>query len=375
MPKTAHQNRTIRVRFPSAKGQAYSIVLSAGDKNAGRLIAANVPAEQYVIVTDEVVRGLYARGLKDVLSRQSDRPVHILSFPAGERSKSQATVTKLCDWMQKLGCGRGTCVISLGGGVVGDVAGFVASIYMRGVPLVHVPTTLLAMVDSSLGGKTGIDTPYGKNLIGTFWQPKLIFINMNYLKTLPPRQRAHGMAEMLKIFLTSDKQALGRMEKLLEGKNIDPDALAPLIARAAALKAEVTRKDEREDEGRKILNFGHTIGHALEKVSGYRLPHGEAVAFGMVAEAKIAELLGILSAGDRARVEKDVARLGFDRGVVSRLDVGAVVVATRTDKKNKDGKTHFVLLAAPGRVHSVGGKISHPVAPGVIKKALTSIIN
>ena len=246
---------------------------------------------------------------------------------------------------------RQSTVIALGGGVVGDVSGFVASIYMRGIPVVQVPTTLLAQVDSSVGGKTGVNHRVAKNLVGTFYQPRLVLSDPLLLKTLPDREYASGLYESLKYGVIRDTVLFEDFERNV-GMFLkrDPEAIERLVARCAAIKADVVMSDEKENDLRRILNFGHTVGHALEAAARYqRIKHGEAVGYGMIAAARISAALRKLPEGERARIEGavgSISRLPSLNGVNSK----AILNALHHDKKVRDGAVHFVLPREIGKV-------------------------
>lgn len=260
-----------------------------------RACAGTAHASQTAIVTDEHVGPLYAKQAKAAL-REAGYPVHVFTIPAGEASKSIAVATELWQALAQLGCGRDTVMVSLGGGVVGDIAGFVAATYMRGIPLVHVPTTLLAMLDASVGGKTALDLPQGKNLVGAFKQPEYVCADISTLSSLPSDQWTSGLAELAKMaVITSDDFFFwlsDHASDLADGQQAlaeCPDVLAEAIARAIAAKVDIVAADEFDTEGiRAQLNYGHTLGHALEALSGYAVAHGHAVAEGMRFAARLA---------------------------------------------------------------------------------------
>src|ERR687890_1917294 len=268
---------------------SYRVTVAAGLRHHfARAIAAAAPAHHYAIVSDESVAPLYAQPL--ALSLAAHAPVSLHVIPSGEEHKTRETWARVTDGMLDAGCGRDTTVVALGGGVVGDLAGFVAATFMRGVPVVQCPTTLLAMIDASIGGKTGVDTAAGKNLVGAFHPPAAVLADVETIRTLPIEQRRSGLVEAIKHGVISDAEA---------------------VARSVEIKAEVVRADEREHGRRKTLNLGHTIGHALEHVSEYALLHGEAVAIGMVLEARIAERLGVADAGTAEQIEAVLRRGGL----------------------------------------------------------------
>lgn len=245
------------------------------------------------IVTDNQVKTLYGERLLENLQKSGVK-ADLFSFPEGERSKNIETVVSLSRSLVRAGFDRKDLIIALGGGVVGDIAGFLASIYLRGIPYVQVPTTLLAQVDSSVGGKTGVDLPEGKNLLGTFYQPKKVYIDTEVLSTLPKQEIKNGLAEIVKYACIMKRSLFKYLEKLgSDLYNLPQEPLQFLIYQSCKLKAQVVSKDEREGGLRRILNFGHTVGHVFESLSNYQIPHGFAVTVGMVVEAKLSELVGV----------------------------------------------------------------------------------
>ena len=257
---------------------------------------------------------------------------------------------------------------------VSVLAGFVAATYMRGIPVVQVPTTLLAMVDASVGGKTGVDTPAGKNLVGAFHPPAAVIADPDTLGTLPPRELRAGLAEVIKHGVVADAAYFARVVALLPRLAADDGAAEPaiadVIARSVAIKAAVVAEDEREGGIRRILNFGHTLGHAIELVSGYRLLHGEAVAIGMALEAEIAERLGVAVAGTAAAVRDALERARLATAFPHRMDAREVLEATRLDKKARGGVVQYALPARVGEMSAQGGTWSVAVPDDVVLAAL-----
>jgi len=291
-------------------------------------------------------------------------------IPDGERAKTLTTVSRLLDRMVGLKLTRQSTVIAIGGGVVGDVAGFVASIYMRGIPVVQVPTTLLAQVDSSIGGKTGVNHRVAKNLIGTFYQPRLVLSDPLVLRKLPEREYASGLYEALKYGVIGDPELFADFEQNITlFRRRDPEAIERLVARCAVMKADVVMKDEKESDLRRILNFGHTVGHGLEAAAHYqRIKHGEAVGYGMIAAARIGRLLDKLPENDRARIENAVGSLG-KLPALTGMTSKDVLNALQHDKKVRDGAIHFVLPRAIGRVEitpNVPFEIVRDVVKGIL---------
>lgn len=302
------------------------------------------------------------------------------SKPDLEQFKTNKMVMRLYDNFLAKGLDRTSTVVTVGGGVTGDLAAFAASTYMRGINLVHVPTTLMAQVDSSIGGKTGINLPEGKNLVGTFYQPRLVYIDIDCLLTLPPREMRGGFAEVIKYGVIKDRALFRNLEENIELiKEIierrywrkNQDFLLKVIARCCKIKSWVVERDEREQKGlREILNYGHTIGHALEAAAKYRrFHHGEAVSIGMVAAARIAQRLGHLMANDMVSLENLLKAIGLPTRIGSRLNLDHVMEAMRQDKKVKGGKLRFIL---PKRIGEV--IISSEVPPGLIRRKLKELV-
>jgi 3-dehydroquinate synthase len=301
------------------------------------------------VVSDDAVGSLYGeRAIESLQSAGFETALH--TFPAGESSKHLDTVRGVYDWLLEHHAERSSTVVALGGGVVGDLAGFAASSYLRGVPLVHVPTSLLAMVDASIGGKTGIDHAKGKNLIGAFYSPRLVVSDPSLLTTLPPRSLRDGFAEAIKHALILDPQMLDVLEedaaRLLA---IESDLMVEFVARNAAIKASVVTQDEREGGLRMILNFGHTTAHAIEAVTGYtKVMHGEADSVGMMVAAEIGRRMGITPASIGERQARIFERYSLPVRM-SGLDIDAVITAMAYDKKVASKTIRWILLEAEGK--------------------------
>lgn len=362
----------VTVPAPGVEGGTYDVVIEPGlRRRLPELVAARVPASSYPVVADETVAELHGNALAGAL-REAGHEAPVLSFPPGEGSKTRATWAELTDRMLARGVDRRAVVVAVGGGITGDVAGFVAATCLRGLRVVHVPTSVVAMVDSSVGGKTGVDVPAGKNLVGAFHPPSLVVVDPETTRTLPRSQRAAGLAEVVKHGAILDRDHLEAVqasaERLLDG---DPEALGGIVHRSVAIKADVVGRDEKEGGLRKILNFGHTIAHALEAVSGYRLSHGVAVAMGMVAEARLGEELGITELGTVRAVESALSSLELPVRLPAGLEPQAVVERTRTDKKGEGGEARYVLLRRPGQVDPGDGwvhQIPEPVVEAVLRE-------
>ena len=307
--------------------------------------AAAAAGRKAAVVTDANLARVQADALRAMFGATP-----VLVLPPGEETKSLAELGRGLDFLAANGLDRGGAVWAVGGGVIGDLGGFAAASYLRGIDFYQVPTTLLAMVDSSVGGKTGINLKAGKNLVGAFHQPRGVFISTNVLTTLPPREFAAGLAEVIKCGLLGDAALFARLERT-PLTLASPD-LAAVIRRCCELKARIVEADEFEtakDGGRALLNLGHTFGHAIEQVAGYgTYLHGEAVAIGLVAAARLSHLLGLVPAGDVARVEAVVAAHALPVRLRSPLPLAALTAAMARDKKVRAGRLRFVVLNAPG---------------------------
>jgi 3-dehydroquinate synthase len=313
-------------------------------------VSATLPPGTAVLLTDSTVGPLHAPSVAEVLRETGWILADVVEVPAGEASKSLPVYEEVVRRLARAGMGRDGTLLALGGGVVGDLGGFVASSYVRGINLIQLPTSLLAMVDSSVGGKVGLDLPEGKNLIGAFLQPRLVAANLDWLETLPSSEVSHGLAEVIKMGLLAGGnffEDLGRLEDARAG---NPEALQALILHSVRAKAAVVAEDEREAGPRATLNYGHTIGHGLEAAAGYDLPHGEAVAAGMLAAARLShELLG----ADLLKIHEDLLRAAGLPLKVPAVDVESVLKAMGRDKKRRasdeDHTYRFVLLEDVGR--------------------------
>jgi 3-dehydroquinate synthase len=333
------------------------------------LVGRHLPGRRVAMIADVNVDQLYRAGRLGAAAWK----VETFTVPAGEQSKNRDSWARLTDQLLERRFGRDSAVVALGGGVIGDLAGFVAATYMRGVPHFQVPTTLLAMVDASVGGKTGVDTPQGKNLVGSFHPPAAVLADPLVLHPLPDREYRAGLAEAVKHGLIADPAYFAWLEaeaSRLNGR--EPAAVTRLIRRSVEIKAEVVSDDERESGRRAILNAGHTIAHAMERVSNYQLPHGEAVALGLIVECELAERLGIGPPGLRARVAALLERFGLPQRAPAPFKPSEVLASMTGDKKNRDGRVHFALAGELGRMHQGDGWTT-PVSQAAIEAALESI--
>ena len=331
--------QTIRVETPSARYEVYagSGLLETLAPRIAR-VAGRLPRRIFVI-TSEPIWGLWGQAF---CASFAEAPVTLFLTP-GERHKTMASVERLARLMAQAGADRGSLLIAFGGGIVGDVGGFLAAVYMRGISYVQVPTTLLAQVDSSVGGKTGVNLPEGKNMVGSFHQPRAVFADIGVLATLPDRELRAGLMESIKAGIIRDRVLVRLMEdQATEVLGRDARALEKVIAASIRMKAGVVNKDERESGLRMILNFGHTVGHAIEQVTHYRLLlHGEAIGWGMVAALKLALERGTISARQMERLETLIYNYGPLPGL--KLRAARLVAATSGDKKNVGGVRRFVL--------------------------------
>lgn len=344
-------------RYPVVCGEGASRMLRSELAKLGGFTSV------HFLSSPRVWRLAGGRILRD-LGKGSERRVHL--FPDGESAKTMRSVELLARSLARAGADRHSVVVAVGGGVVGDVAGFAAATYLRGVSLVQVPTTLVAQTDSAIGGKTGVNIPEGKNLVGAFYAPKLVLVDATLLKTLPAREFRGGMAEVIKYGVIADRKMFAFLERHLDrAMSRDADALAYLIGRSVEIKARVVSKDEKESGLREILNFGHTFGHALESATNYRrYQHGEAVAWGMMCAALLGHETGTTPAADASRIVALVRRLGtlppWPRMPASRL-----LEAMRSDKKTRGGKLRFVLSPRIGGAGSYDG-----ISEDVVKRVL-----
>ena len=328
------------------------------------LHVANI-AKRYAIITDDCVGPLYGEQVQGSL-KEVGIESELITFHHGEASKHLGTVGALASELAQRGFDRGDGLVALGGGVVGDITGFLASIYMRGIPFVQIPTTLLAQVDSSVGGKTGVDLPQGKNLVGTFYQPRAVFIDTGVLQTLPKEEYLGGMAEVIKYGIAMDADFFAFLEAHCDAiLQLDSEIIIPMIKRCCELKASVVERDEREGGLRRILNFGHTIGHAVEAASGYSLIHGFAVAIGMNLVAQLAQRGGYAQADLVQTICQLLLRYGLPTTIPGSLDPANIKSFLRSDKKTVGGRVFFVLPATLGKV-TITDQVSEALIDAVL---------
>jgi 3-dehydroquinate synthase len=356
---------SIPVATPS---RSYEVLIGSGSlSRAGEYLADFVENRRAFIVTVPPVARHWAKPFVKSFSAAGIE-TELLEMPNGERSKRLTTLEKLAEKLVKQGADRGVTLIALGGGVVGDVTGFLASIYMRGVDVIQIPTTVLAQVDAAIGGKTGVNLLSGKNLLGTFHQPRVVLIDPAVLETLTSREYRAGLYESLKCGIIGDP-GLFRLFEERHREILDRDLVAveKVIADSVRLKASVVSGDEREGGLRQVLNFGHTIGHALEAETGYtRLLHGEAVAWGMIAATHIALSIGKLDSVTAGRITNAV--IGFGKLPRMNWQTANILKRLRSDKKTRQGKVHFILPREIGKV-----EITSDVPEAIIRAAVDEI--
>ena len=325
---------------------------------------------RYAIVTDSNVRELYAEPLEDTL-RDRGLEVQTFSFVAGEKNKTIDSCMKVMGEMSHLKYGRDSAILALGGGVVGDMAGFMAAIFNRGIPYVQIPTTVLAQADSSVGGKTAVDTEYGKNLVGAFKQPERVYVDVATLKTLSERNYRTGLAETIKHGIIQDADFFRYLSKniplILERS---PESSLYIAKNNCRIKGNVVEADPHEKRLRRILNYGHTAGHAIEKLSDFELTHGEAISIGMMVAGRVSRQLGYFSSKDLWLQERLLAAVGLPVTIPSVINDEVIIDATSTDKKAKSGQVRYALPVAIGQMHDFNGAYATYVDNNVVLNAL-----
>jgi 3-dehydroquinate synthase len=327
--------------------RSYPILIGSGLLSDADTLGELITARQVLIVTNEIVAPLYLSRLEQSIGAEE---LHTLILPDGEAQKSLQTLATIIDALMENGFHRDACLVALGGGVIGDIGGFAASCYQRGIDYVQVPTTLLAQVDSSVGGKTAVNHPKGKNMIGAFYQPSCVLADTDTLNSLPPREFAAGLAEVIKHSLILDREFFHWLEDHIDDVlAMDAGSLGMVVRRNCELKAAIVAEDERERGRRALLNFGHTFGHAIESLVGYgQLLHGEAVSIGMALAARTSARLGWLDDDDRSRIEALLKRAGLP---VTTTDIGVerIVERMHMDKKASAAGLNLVLLKQIGQ--------------------------
>lgn len=328
--------------------RGYSIVIGSGVLGRADLLVPALRGRQVMVVTNETVGPLY---LERLVASLDGFAVDVCTIADGEAYKTLATYEQILDALMAHRHARSTTLVALGGGVVGDVTGFAAATYQRGVDFVQVPTTLLAQVDSSVGGKTAVNHPRGKNMIGAFHQPRLVLADTDVLSTLPAREYLSGIAEVVKYGVIGDAPFFDRLERLVAPLRArEPGALAEIVKRACENKARVVVADEHEAGERATLNFGHTFGHAIEVLTDFEVLHGEAVAIGMVMAADLSRRMNWIGAGEATRVRRLLADFGLPTAPPPGLDPAEMRALMGHDKKVRDGRIRLVLMRGIGRV-------------------------
>ena len=335
----------IRVNLKRSCDDSYDVRIAKGALEELRDLSVFFSdADRCVIITDSNVKTLYGETVKRKLLEYAI-PVDLIAFPAGETSKTMTTVLDVASQLMALHVSRKSVLVALGGGVVGDLTGFVASIFKRSVPFIQIATSLIAQVDSSVGGKTGVDLPEGKNLLGTFYQPKAVIIDPTCLDTLSEKDFKNGLAEIMKYGIIRDKSLFEILEQQKDKvQKKDPGLMQYIIMRSCRIKADIVEIDEKEGDVRRILNYGHTVGHALEAASHYGLSHGEAVAIGMVAAAELSSRLGYLQESVCRRITDLVRSYGLPAAIPHAYQTAAILGFMAGDKKAVGSQVHFVLI-------------------------------
>lgn len=356
--------------------EAYNIIIARGLFPKIPSLVKNIQGKKRLkihrvaVITDSTLREIYGERLSAMFGGDSC----LLHVPAGEASKCREMKNYLEDRLVEAKFGRDSAIIAFGGGVVGDLAGFVASTYYRGIPYFQVPTTIISQVDSSIGGKTAIDLPSGKNLVGSFYQPKGVFMDVDLLDTLPEVEFVNGLAEVVKHAMIRDRKFFEFLEENVSRiLSKDKKILVEMLGNSCAIKADVVSQDIKETNLRKILNFGHTVGHALETLSGYGLLHGQAVSIGMAAEAYISVKAGYLAPEKYMRLYKLLRKFGLPTKFPSKTPPERIVAVMGLDKKNEKGRVHYTLPSGIGEMKRVHGKYGIPVNMPLVEEALKEL--
>lgn len=357
-------NKTINLQLTPP----YSIHIGTDVLKTKWLDCCKTLTHRLVIITDSNLVDTIGLDLKQRLEA-ADVAVTMFRIPAGEQYKTRETKQALEDQLLEHRFGRDTCLIAVGGGVVTDLVGFVAATFCRGIPVMYVPTTLLAMVDASIGGKTGVDTPFGKNLIGAFYQPSAVFMDLNVLSSLPVKEFRNGIVEMLKHGLIRDKVLFQTLQSHAHGMN-EPSFLLETIYNSCVIKKNIVEQDERDAGLRNLLNFGHTIGHVIEAIEGFQLSHGEAVAIGMIVEAHLAMRYGCLKASIVDEIEQTLRNFALPLKTNAFANIEQFNRALGLDKKSLKNQPFFVLLNAIGSTYQENGQFVFSMDAGLLEQAL-----
>ncbi len=360
--------QTLTCSLPSRTG-TYAIDIGNGLlKHLASFVATL--SSRVVIISDDQVASLYGQLLQQSLAK-AGLTTHLFTFPHGETHKTRDTKQRLEDQLLSNGLGRDTCLIALGGGVATDIGGYVAATYCRGIPLVMAPTSLLGMVDASIGGKTGVNTPQGKNLIGCIYQPQKVVIDLSTLSSLPQRELINGAVEMIKHGVIADAAYVDWLEEHADAfLALDPTVLEEAIYVSCHIKKEIVQEDEQENGKRRLLNFGHTIGHALEKASHYSMSHGEAVAIGMLIEGELSVAHGSLSPESLQQIHRVLSRYQVPLHLPKQVSVEQILDAMILDKKSLKGLPRFVLLQRIGSCVAFDGNYCTHVDQTLVRSVL-----
>ena len=326
-----------------------------------------------VLISDQNVMRLHGDRM---LSLLQDFDHHTITIPPGEKSKNRDRKHQIEDELMRLQLGRDTLILAYGGGVVGDLSGFVAATYNRGIPWIQIPTTLLAMVDASVGGKTGVNTNWGKNLIGAIWQPQSVFIDVRFIAGLPRIELLNGMAEVIKTALILDRDFFSFLMRQRQAiLNKEEATILEIIRNCVVAKRSVVQNDEREGGFRQILNFGHTVGHSLEQASGFGTKHGYCVATGIHAECHMAQALGILNPEDVGTITEFLQTFDYSLTIPKKYDIDELLAWMRSDKKARQQVPRFVLLESIGRVKREANQYSFPIPETTVRSVLERMQN
>ena len=360
--------KRIKVNLKKKLSSSYEICIGRDIMGEiGLIIAESRIADRYVIIADSHVSTLYGDVFLKEL-RKAAIEAEIIEFPAGEASKNITTALTLVGRLLDLGVDRKSALLALGGGVVGDMTGFIASVFMRSIPYIQVPTSLLAQVDSSIGGKTAVDLPEGKNLLGTFYQPRGVFVDLKFLDTLPASEFNNGLAEIIKYGIIDDPDFFCLLEEGLEAiRERNGDFLDRIVTASCRIKKRIVEIDERDQGLRHILNFGHTIGHAVESESGYKIPHGSAISAGMIAAARLSERLHDFPSSERLRIERLLGAIGLPDHIPEFIRTEGILSRLKWDKKKTGGMINFVLLKRIG-IPFVSAHVTEQILREVIEE-------
>ncbi|PZV14157.1 MAG: 3-dehydroquinate synthase [Pseudanabaena sp.] len=368
---------TVALNSDNQPNRSYDIAIASHSlKNLGNKlveIGLGKKSKKLLIVSNPIIYKHYGETVQTSLSNAGFDVANLI-LPAGERFKNANSLQKIYNAALVHRLERSSMIVALGGGVIGDMSGYAAATWLRGIDLVQVPTTLLAMVDSAIGGKTGINHPHGKNLIGAFYQPRLVWVDPEVLKTLPVREFRSAMAEVIKYGVIWDRELfdlLSQCDRLDQLRYVSAELLQTILYRCAKAKAEVVSKDEKEGNLRAILNYGHTVGHAIESVTNYRLyNHGEAVGLGMVIAGAIAVDLGLWSALEQARQLDLIAKTRLPQTLPADIDLESIIESLSTDKKVEAGKVRFILPTAIGSV-TLSDRVTSELVNQNLRKMMT----